>query len=107
MGGEDGEGPGVQTSMWRQAEVAAGCERPGGFAEMVQSREALQCLSTAQSSRPVCGRSSTSTSWFGGGDKGWLSWSPVTLTNLDLEQGEMLQLPSLRPGLAISLSWVE
>lgn len=45
MGGEDGEGPGGRTrqrvaSLWSQAGVAAGCEGPGGFAEMVQSREA-------------------------------------------------------------------
>lgn len=34
-------GPGWDRE-WRQAGVAAGCERPGGFAERVQSREALR-----------------------------------------------------------------
>lgn len=29
-------------SVWRQAELAAGHERPAGFADVVQSREALQ-----------------------------------------------------------------
>lgn len=46
MDGECGEGLGGRTrqrvaSMWSQAGVAADCERPGGFAETVQSREAL------------------------------------------------------------------